>query len=477
MTKAKTKAQEPVVEAQESKLPSQLSGLNSMMNLNKTLEALGNSRGIQFSSMDAGQRLKGVIPTGILSLDLVTNGGLGAGRMSYFYGDSGSGKSTLLFHAIKSAINRNTHVVVNDHESSFDARYLNNIGVDLEEVVNSARKQMHYALGTSAEATFRFMHEILKALPYKIELFDPKEDAHRYFLINPEHEFKHTWQSINDGLRKSSANKQLVVEVDDFAPQLFFVTDSLKAMLPGARDENPDANSMAILARTLGENFPLIKGLLAEKHCTWAVTNHLTINPMARFGNPETEPGGKAVQLWPDLKVKAHNPMVKSKIVEEPSLSGTGIDRYRPGNFSVTKNKGGGVFISAEYRIWMDSNGVAGMGIDPVFDTFHFLEKTAQVVKTGTQKAPTFKILIDGYNESELNWSQFKKLVIEDPKLHSTCAAQISSGKAQSLFAANGATAKSKAGKKSTVEAGESSVDEDGAFDNYDAYPESEVTV
>jgi recombination protein RecA len=282
---------------EQGKLPSQLQACEMLIDINKLLDEKAHQQGLTFTTMDAEQRVKNALSTGIFSLDLILGGGLSPGRFAYTFGPTGSAKSSLFFHIMKSTIERDVLVVFNDHEASTDPTYLEKIGISLNSDVCGYRNKknqweitpkLRYALGTTAEATFRFMNLVMRSLPDKIQLWDEKAEAFRYFLISPEYDYKPTWKSINDGLKASKnikdSEKAKVVEVGDFAPQMVWVTDSLKSMLPEARDIDIDKDPIALLARCFASSFPLIKSLLGKKNCIYLASNHLTCNPLNMFG-------------------------------------------------------------------------------------------------------------------------------------------------------------------------------------------------
>ena len=269
------------------KISSQLVALQALLDVNKLLDDKAHAQGLTFTTMDPTQRVSHGLSTGIYSFDLITGGGYAGGRFSYLYGDTGSGKSTTCYHGMKSALAHDIITNVNDHESSMDPAYLGKIGIDLDAVVGRRNKKgtwevtpkLRYSMGTTAESTFKFMNQVMKGLPDKIQMWEPKTEENRYFLISPDFDYKPTWAHINKGLKEDK-----IIEVDDFSPQMVFVTDSLKAMLPEARDEDIDSDPIALLARCFSNSFPLVKSLLGRKNCIYLATNHLTINPMARFG-------------------------------------------------------------------------------------------------------------------------------------------------------------------------------------------------
>jgi len=274
------------------KIYRQLDAMESLLDVNKLLDEKAHDQGLMFTTMDPNLRVKSGLSTGMYSFDLITGGGYAPGRFSYLYGDTGSGKSTTCYHGMKSALEKNIIVNINDHEASMDPTYLSKIGIDLDEVCGRRNKKgvwevtpkLRYSMGTTAEATFRFMNMIMKGLPDKIQMWDAKAEEHRYFVIAPDFSYKPTWAYISKGLKEEK-----IFEVEDFSPQMVFVTDSLKAMLPEARDEDMDSDPIALLARCFSNTFPLVKSLLGRKNCLYLATNHLTINPLQRFGCLQAE--------------------------------------------------------------------------------------------------------------------------------------------------------------------------------------------
>ena len=393
------------------KISSQLSAMQALLDVNKLLDDKAHAQGLTFTTMDPTQRVSHGLSTGIYSFDLITGGGYAGGRFSYLYGDTGSGKSTTCYHGMKSALEHDIITNVNDHESSMDPTYLGKIGIDLDAVVGRRNKKgtwevtpkLRYSMGTTAEATFKFMNQVMKGLPDKIQMWEPKTEENRYFLISPDFDYKPTWAHINKGLKEDK-----IIEVGDFSPQMMFVTDSLKAMLPDARDEDIDSEPIALLARCFSNSFPLVKSLLGRKNCIYLATNHLTVNVMQKFGDKSSEPGGKAVQFYPDLKIKMHMNRAQNKIIEEASVDG-GIDRYLEGKATVLKNKSGPCFRSAEFRLWLEHNGEPGNGIDPVFDIFTFLSSCGLIDQPSKT---TYGINLAGWETKSFTWKKFKEMVL-----------------------------------------------------------------
>lgn len=437
---------------------SQFDALQALLDVNKLLDENAHKQGLTFTTMDPALRIQHGLSTGVYSFDLITGGGYAPGRFAYLYGDTGSGKSTTCYHGMLSAIVHNIITNVNDHESSMDPTYLKKIGIDLDEVCGRRNKKgvwevtpkLRYSMGMTAESTFKFMNTVMRSLPDKIQMVDSKTNERRFFLISPDYNYKPVWTYITKGLKEGK-----VIEVEDFSPQMLFVTDSLKAMLPEARDEDIDSDPIALLARCFSNSFPLVKSLLGRKNCIYLATNHLTINPMIKFGSKESEPGGKAVQFYPDLKIKLHVNRAQNKVIEETHVSGEGVDRYIQGVATVLKNKSGPCFRKVEFRLWLDEQGNPGRGIDPVFDIYTFLDSCG-LIEQPTKT--TYGIKIAGWEQQSFTWQQFKEMVLireEGQTLRNQIEQMLADGSALDLYYKNLATTEKKkvaTGNKEKIE-------------------------
>lgn len=448
-----------------TKLLSQYSGVNTMISLDKMIDALAMKQDFDFTTMDRDTLIQSAVSTGVLSFDLMMGGGYAPGRFSYWYGPTGSCKSTTLFQSLRETLQDNIQAMIFDHEGSVAPDYLEKLGVLLDEVCGYRNKkgewektrQLYYASPPTAEDTFQFMYQMLNALPRKIKMTTDDGDNH-YFLIHPEYNINQlTWSNIAAGLKATVKERPAIVEVEDFCPQFVFMLDSLRAMISNAQDAAQDKDDkknkeiIADLARVLSKSFRLIKGLLHTKHCIMIATNHITVNPMAGFGNPEVEPGGNAVQFYPDFKGRLNVNRAESKILQEAHVSGDGVDRYLMGTAKVMKNKSGPSFRRMEYRLWLDEKGDPGRGIDPVWDMYTFLESTGMLVQGGKAtkedeeggiKTPKNKFLVTVpgiMDQRSFDWLEFKGVVLDDYRtntlhLRETCKKLLAEGEAQKRY-------------------------------------------
>lgn len=446
--------------------------LAKVFKLHNLIENSAKEQGIFFNTLSSEVH-RASISTGVLGLDLLLGGGHQPGRFSYFFGPSGSCKSTLIFQTIREAIKRGIKVVFLDYEASTDPVYLENLGIDVLQVGGARSKtgwdrepELYYTTPDTAEHGFRSIHSMLKSLGDKIMMEDPKHGM-RYFVVTPGYQYTRDWKSVTKGLEDKK-----IFEVEDATPQMLFVVDSLR-MLAGAKDEDNSKETIAMLARALNECFTLVKPYLGRKLCNLIGTNHLNVNPMARFASPEVEPGGKAVEFFPDNKTKLWVNRAMSKIITEPHASGVGEDRYLPGTATVIKNKGGPVFRKMDYRVWIDEQGEPGRGFCPVFDIYQFLLATGQANQN--EKSGNITVLPSGFEDiRDVKYSEFKKAVLSDTgeKLRKFCFDQIKDGIAQEKYYENvkslktDANQKKKAKKFAGLEASTGMGDEDDKDDD-----------
>jgi RecA/RadA recombinase len=175
-------------------------------------------------------------------------------------------------------------------------------------------------------------------------------------------------------------------------------------VVPAAQEDDPETNVNALRASLYSNQLPLIKSRLSAKRCVWIDTNQIRTNPRSSFGNPEYEMCGEAVKTLSDVRVKAKKaippkgrgrPERKNYIEEEPSWDKTGIDRYNFAHLSVVKNKAFSPNRECDVRVWFESNGEPGRGIDPVYDCYEYLRLTGQI----QYRARQFTIALEPFGQ------------------------------------------------------------------------------
>lgn len=457
------------------------------LKLHEIMDVSAKKAGIYFNAMSAEGNRRGALSTDTLTFDLLLGGGIMPGRFLYYYGPTGSCKTTLLYQALKDPIKRGIICDYLDYEASLDVEYVEALGLDWEHLqgfrnkkgVWERRPQLYYSTPQVLEDGFDHIRSLLLALPFKIMMED--DNGPRYFRIRSTYAWTRSWPSINKGLASGD-----VEEVDDASPQMVIGIDSIAAMTPKVQADNFDNEQPGILAAALHKRFRSIKSLLGDKMVNLMATNHMNTNPMARFCSPETEPGGNAVKYYPDYRVNLNVRHTNKAMVDQIHVSGFGYDRYLPGRAKIDKNKNGTAHRTMDFMVWVNEQGDRGHGICPVFDTYNYLVETKQleVLKDGS-----YKMLVQGFDESPLTYAEFKKFVLADErylKLRAALTEQLASGKGQELYYENvkdRASKAKKSAKKGAFGAGHLKVvggdeeGDEGGDDDYDSELETEVEV
>lgn len=364
-------------------------------NFDQIVAGLMKALDMKAVNLQRGSYVTNSVHTGALSLDLILGGGWPGGRWSVAFGPEGSGKSTLSFFAIAAAIRQKIPVFHFDYEGAADPSYMTRIKVKIDWLKEIAAKQRiyyRYVQPETGEQVFRFIHRMLQRLPDR----------------SPE-----------DGI------------------PAMFVIDSLPFMTPERRYENDESSPMAQQAKMFADNIGLIRGPLRKKNCVLYAVNQIRLRPGVTHGNPEYEPGGETPKFASDLRLRVSKrsiPDGKGPIEEEPCWDGKGSDRYIYSIMRTIKNRGFSPFRETWMRIWFEEAGQPGRGIDPVYDTYQYLNMTGQL----KLKKGYYNIDVDGFKgDKRLTWEQFKALILdpaarkeEGTNLRQICRAQFPSNEA-----------------------------------------------
>lgn len=358
------------------------------------IDDVGEKMKLPSVDISRGKYCANTFPTGSLALDLILGGGWGIGRWNNIMGPSMSGKSTLLYVTMSVAQNfLRVPQEVHDHEGSIDPVYMRLLGVKL-----SKNKGFYNIPSDVGEHTYRFIRRVLKRMP--------------------------------DVERKELA-----------APTIIFYIDSLKSMVAEAMDEDDEKNPLGMAARMHRTWMPGVRSLLRRKGASIVSTNQISISPMA-YGNPETEPGGNAVQHYPDIRVRLgrHSPP-KGKagvpngikiygggyIKEDSIWPDGGHDKMVWTAARTLKNRQFAPFQEAELRLNL------GRGFDPIYDAFSFLDMTGQVEQHKGQK---FELRVDGWKHKagkKLEWLEFGR-VVATPEFRDHMRGQIKDNTAFDMY-------------------------------------------
>lgn len=179
------------------------------------------------------------IPTGALSLDLALGvGGVPRGRIVEIFGPEASGKTTLIYHVIAEAQARGGVCAFVDAEHSMDPAYARRIGVDTDELLVSQPDYGEQAL------------------------------------------------EIVDVLVRSGAVDVVAV-------------DSVAALTPRVELEGQMGDSqVGLQARLMSQALRKLAGNLNRAKTVCLFTNQMREKIGVSFGNPETQPGGRALKFY-----------------------------------------------------------------------------------------------------------------------------------------------------------------------------------
>ena len=179
------------------------------------------------------------IPTGALSLDLALGvGGVPRGRIVEIFGPESSGKTTLVYHLIAQAQARGGICAFVDAEHAIDPVYARRIGVDTDELLISQPDYGEQAL------------------------------------------------EIVDVLVRSGAVDLVAI-------------DSVAALTPRVELEGQMGEvQVGLQARLMSQALRKLAGNLSRAKTVCVFTNQIREKIGVSFGNPETQPGGRALKFY-----------------------------------------------------------------------------------------------------------------------------------------------------------------------------------
>lgn len=252
--------------------------------------------------------------TGALTLDLALGiGGLPKGRIVEIYGPESSGKSTLCLNTIAAAQKEGGKCLFIDAEHAVDPGYAKALGVNMEEIL--------FAQPSTGEEALDILSKLMGTGGVDV-----------------------------------------------------IVVDSVAALVPRAELEGEIGdNHVGRLPRLMAQTMRMITGATAKTNTTVIFTNQIREKIGVMFGNPETQPGGRALKFAcsvrldlrkrEDIKDKAGNIVgskVEAKVVKNKMAPpfkkcffqinyGRGIDRMHSvleaaTTYGVVIKKGGGYY-------------------------------------------------------------------------------------------------------------------------------------
>lgn len=376
---------------------------------------------------------EGRMSTGLLMLDLVLGGGLTAGWYTNF-GMEQSCKSTGAMTVLMASLTQNVPIIYYcDYEGSSDSEYIENImhrmGIqgnvthvfgERDNHGNYIHKpRVRYRDPSVAEQFFDLLASLERKLP------DKRYINGEWFYIYEDTKETRKVVGSNYDEKYLKTHGKLKVKAEDGSLQALIVVDSYPAMLPEKQDVDDPSGAMAVQARMFSEQLQRVKGKMRGKRIAVLGVNQLRTNPGARFGNPEYEPGGNALKLYSDVRLRwssralsgvPDHPAGKGQIEEEASVDiEEGTDTYRYINVKPHKNKlSSATGLDVFLRLWISDAEGKAHGFDPVYDTFCYLQTTGQI--TGTRKKKLFLKLAGNESKRPIGWLTFKKLVLGNKK-------------------------------------------------------------
>lgn len=404
--------------------------------------------------------------TGNLCLNLLMGGGIAPG-MYTFYGPEQSSKTTSAINILGASIGEEVDLRVlwdAENSSGSSTDYIENIfntmGVKASvsqifegDIDNGEMPLVIYRDDYEAEKFFDWVHALQKRLP------DKRFDDDKWWYVYDETPANKTRLAGKYDKRKSSQMQGgYWMPAEDGRLQAIILLDSYPSLVPTKMDSDEGDKSIAVQARMFSKQIPRIKGAFRAKRIAMIGVNQLRINPMARFGNPETEPCGQALKFFSDVRLRyfpralsgvPFNPKGEKNKEREASVEFDGEDVYRYIHVGATKNKLSKPGRETWIRLWESDGDGKARGYCTVWDTFYYLVQTGQV----TGKRSQMKLNLTGKKFGEatrtISWQELKILVLGSKKewaaiyarigypvinLRAGCFKQLKSGTGEEMY-------------------------------------------
>ena len=417
------------------------------------------------ATLDPKASKDSTVSSGLLMTDILMNGGMKPGGWYTMFGKEGSSKSTHMLTMCVNLVYSNVPLIAfYDSEQSNSPAYIESIastlhkdaGGDAQKVfgvrnpdtgVWEIEPRIYYWNEHLLESTWKSASAMLRRLPDKVFL-----DGSWWLAFDRTKETISRFKGKTDKKLSDRLGKLVVPSEDGGTMQALILVDSYTGMVPEGAAADDDDASLALAARKHGENVPKVKGLLKKKHAALVGVNQLRDKPATRFGSPEYEPGGNALQFFSDVRI-SHRPRnvphsTSDNMEQEESVETEGQDYYRYVLMRTTKNKLGAPNLEAWQRIWIKDPLGEARGYCPVWDTFQYLANTGQVVAGRGRKLEV--TLPKTPLPVKLDWLDFKALILHrgtklkekckklgldsNPRIRQKCFEQIADGSGLEMY-------------------------------------------
>jgi len=284
------------------------------------------------------------VSTGSVSLDYALGvGGLPRGRIIEIYGPESSGKTTVALHVVAEVQKLGGEAAFVDAEHALDPVYAKALGVDTDNLLVSQPDSGEQAL------------------------------------------------EITEALVRSGAIDIVVV-------------DSVAALVPQQEIEGEmGASHVGLQARLMSQALRKLSGVVSKTNCIVIFINQLREKVGVMYGNPETQPGGRALKFYASVRLDVR----RSEVLK------SGDESY--GNrvkVKVVKNKVAPPFRTAEFDI------LYGTGISKNSEVFDLAVKFEIIDKSGAWFYYGGERLAQGKDNA-------RRVIEENPELMATIEAAV----------------------------------------------------
>lgn len=279
------------------------------------------------------------VSTGSISLDLALGiGGLPYGRICEIFGPESSGKSTICLQVCAEAQKQGKTVCYLDLENAFDPIYAKAVGVNLDKLL--------FSQPASIENAFNMMVELLTNKLADVIIFD----------------------SVAAAKTKAEAEGEV------------------------------GQNFIGLQARTMSLGLKKLTSLANEANCLCLFVNQIRMKIGVLFGNPETTPGGTALQFYASVRMRIAG---KKQIEKGDTVVA------RETEVKVIKNKVAPPFRCANFTIRF------GKGIDKCEEVLDYAVKFGLMEKSGAWYRYQGENVAQG-KEKALTWLKSNTALMEE---------------------------------------------------------------